>query len=104
MMVLIFLSAIPLWWCTPTPANLIICANVDRFLVNSAEVKNLGVVGQVFLRYDSVLAAGELKLFFRFQRLVRVEIDLQFDVNEAGCMINEDATACEHVLQLGLPP
>ena len=34
----IALSTCPLWWCAPTPANLIVWLNLDSSAVKSADV------------------------------------------------------------------
>ena len=46
--------------------------------------EDLGVISQVFLWYDTVLTTGTFKLLFCFQGLMRVEIDLKFNMNETS--------------------
>ena len=65
--------------------------------------ENLGIVRQVLLRHNSILAAGEFELFLCFQRLVCVEVDLEFDMDETGGVVHEDATSRVHLVGFGLP-
>jgi hypothetical protein len=65
--------------------------------------EDLGIVCQVLLWYDSILTTGKFELLFRFECLVRVEVDLEFDMDETGGVVHEDATSRVHLVGFGLP-
>ena len=65
--------------------------------------EDLGIVCQVLLWYDSILTTGKFELLFRFECLVRVEVDLEFDMDETGGVVHKDATSRVHLVGFGLP-
>ena len=65
--------------------------------------ENLGIVRQVLLRHNSILATGKFELFLCFQCLVCVEVDLEFNMDETGGVVHEDATSRVHLVGFGFP-
>ena len=63
--------------------------------------KRFRIVGEIFLWRHACVATHSLEALFCFEGLVRVQTDLVLDKNVAGGMINEDATASVHVVELG---
>jgi hypothetical protein len=95
-----------------TAVVLVVCTNAGKphDLCKRCEVasklsgrEDLGIVCQVLLWYDSILTTGKFELLFRFECLVRVEVDLEFDMDETGGVVHEDATSRVHLVGFGLP-
>ena len=56
------------------------------------------VIAQVRLNHNSTICAKLFELGLGSQSFMRVEVRLQFDVDESGCMINENASSSVFVL------
>lgn len=82
------------------PESLMIWANIDRILAfDLGRGEDLWVVGQEFLMLDPILTMVTLIFLFCFHSLKKcVEINLEFDVNKSGGMVNKDSASSNILL------